>query len=118
MNTTEKVTLINGVFTPDEAKEVLLTLLNHKINFHRMRNFSSEERFGKPDPVSAKRLPALYESREQVLSILNDATTSGYKLEIESLVSIRKGEKIEAPVQEEVSSVSMPSADQEIVQLW
>lgn len=118
MTTTENVTLINGVFTPDEAKEVLLTLLNHKINFHRMRNFSSEERYGKPDPVSEKRLSELYESRDQVLSLLTNATASGYKLEIESLVSIRKGDKIEEPLPEEVYSMPVQSADRDIVQLW
>jgi hypothetical protein len=117
MNTQENVTLIKGVFTPDEAKEVLLTLLNHKINFHRMKNFSSEERFGKADPVSTKRLSELYESRRQVLSLLADASDSGHKLEIDSLVSIRKGAKIEPPVQEPVP-IAVTSVSQEISQLW
>lgn len=117
MNTNENVTLINGVFTPDEAKEVLLTLLNHKINFHRMRNFSAEERFGKPDPVSTKRLTELYESRKQVLSLLEEAASAGYKLEIESLVNIKKGEKIETPV-EAIPAPAAQSPSQEIVQLW
>lgn len=117
MNTNENVTLINGVVTPDEAKEVLLTLLNHKINFHRMRNFSAEERFGKPDPVSTKRLEELYESRKKVLSLLEDAASEGYKLEIESLVNIKKGEKMEAPV-EVISTPTTQTASQKIVQLW
>lgn len=117
MNTNENVTLINGVFTPDEAKEVLLTLLNHKINFHCMRNFSAEERFGKPDPVSTKRLEELYESRKQVLRLLEEAASEGYKLEIESLVNIKKGEKMEVPV-EALPTPAVQTASQEIVQLW
>lgn len=118
MNTNENVTLIDGVFTPEEAKEVLLTLLNHKINFHRMRNFSSEERFGKPDTASLKRLTELHKSRDQVISILDDATASGHTLEIASLVSIRKGTKMEKPAQKEISAAAVPSAQHDIIQLW
>ena len=117
MNTNENVTLINGVFTPDEAKEVLLTLLNHKINFHRMRNFSAEERFGKPDAISTKRLEELYQSRTQVLNLLDEAASAGYKLEIESLVNIKKGEKMEMPA-EAMPTPAAQTASQEIVQLW
>jgi len=118
MNTTENVTLINGVFTPQEAREVLLTLLNHKINFHRLRNFSSEERFGKKDEASTKRLKELDESRKQVLSLLADAESAGYKLEIESMINIRKGEKIEEPLQEEKSAITTKTVEDQIIQLW
>lgn len=117
MNTQENVTLVKGVFTPEEAKEVLLTLLNHKINFYRMKNFSSEERFGKADTGSTKRLSELYESRSQVVSLLANAASLGYKLEINSLINITQGEKIEQPVQEE-PSFATSTASQEIIQLW
>ncbi|NCT93461.1 MAG: hypothetical protein GXC72_03480 [Chitinophagaceae bacterium] len=118
MNSTENVKLINGVFTPDEAKEVLLTLLNHKINFHRMRNFSSEERLGEPDPASTKRLAELYKSREQVLALLDRVNTSGHKLVIESMVHIQLGEKME--LAENPSSLPPQGEikEQELIQLW
>lgn len=119
MNNTENITLINGVFTPDEAKEVLLALISNKIHFHEMRNFSSEERFGKPDPLSVKRLSELYESRKQVVGLLEEAASVGYKLEIESFINIRKGEKINQSVtDEEPSSVTADPSSQEILQLW
>ncbi len=119
MNTRENVTLINGAFTPDEAKEVLLALISNKIHFHQMRNFSSEERFGKPDPLSVKRLSELYESRKHVVSLLEEAASVGYKLEIESFINIRKGENMNQSVtDDEPSSVTAAPSSQEILQLW
>ena len=46
MTSTNNIKLIEGNFNPDEAKEVLLSLFNHKIQFHEAKNFSSEIRFG------------------------------------------------------------------------
>lgn len=119
MNNTENIVLVNGVFTPDEAKEVLLALIGNKIHFHQMRNFSSEERFGKPDPLSVKRLSELYESRKQVVSLLDEAASVGYKLEIESFINIRKGENMNQFVtDDEPSSVIADPSSQDILQLW
>ena len=52
MTSTNNIKLIEGNFNPDEAKEVLLSLFNHKIQFHEAKNFSSEIRFGVEDTVS------------------------------------------------------------------
>ena len=48
---------IEGEFTPQDAKEVLIDLYTSKINFHLMKNFSSSERFGKDDKTASKRIP-------------------------------------------------------------
>ncbi len=39
---------------PNEAQEILLQLLNSKINFHNLKNWSSRERFGKPTLIQSK----------------------------------------------------------------
>ena len=59
MKKTETLTMIDGNFTYDEAKEVLMNMFSSKINFHNMKNWSSEERFGKYDEIAQLRIPAL-----------------------------------------------------------
>ena len=72
MKKTEKIELIKGTFTPREAQEILLTLLNGKINFHNMKDFSSRERYGRPDEDSQLRLKHLKESRDRVISTFSE----------------------------------------------
>lgn len=67
MYKTETVNLINGTFAPEEAKELLLELLNSKINFHSRKNWSSQERFGKPELVSKQKMEYLAEARNKII---------------------------------------------------
>lgn len=66
MKKTETINLIDGTFTPSEAQGLLLSLLNSKINFHNKENWSSRERFGKPNAHSEQRLKKLMESRDKL----------------------------------------------------
>lgn len=76
MKKTETIDLIKGTFTPSEARDLLLDLLNSKINFHNKKDFSSRERFGKPDADSEQRLKHLMDSRTKVktffLQLINE----------------------------------------------
>lgn len=71
MKKTETIDLIKGTFTPGDARDILLDLLNNKINFHNMKTWSSRERFGKPDADSEQRLKQLEESRNKVGTLLS-----------------------------------------------
>ncbi len=62
--------LLNGTFTRKETKEILVTLFTNKIQFHRLKNFSHEERFGKSDPHAVERIPELKKTLEEILSLL------------------------------------------------
>ncbi len=72
MKKTETIVLIKGTFTPSEARDLLLDLLNSKINFHNRKDFSSRERFGKPDADSQQRLKHLMESLNKVKSLFSE----------------------------------------------
>jgi hypothetical protein len=85
---TETIELIKGTFPPDEAREILLQLLDSKINFHNRRNFSSRERFGKADPYSEQRLEHLTESRKKVLTLVSKSTDEGKTITINSTIEI------------------------------
>lgn len=70
-NNTHTTVLIEGEFLQNDARIILLQLLNSKINFHHMRKFSNEERFGKDREHSAKRLQALTKEKESLVAWLD-----------------------------------------------
>ena len=43
MSTTQKIQLVEGEFTVSEASDVVLSLLNEKINFHKLQRLSLSE---------------------------------------------------------------------------
>ncbi|MBW4361736.1 hypothetical protein [Flavobacterium taihuense] len=88
MKTTEKIILIDGNFSPTEAKELLMNLFINKINFHEKKNFSSHERYGKEDKTATRRIPELKESVETISQIITEATAQNQKIVITSTVNI------------------------------
>jgi hypothetical protein len=88
MKNTEKLTLIDGNFTYNEAKDILSNIISSKINFHNMKNWSSQERFGKDDEVAQKRIPALKKEMEKLQTILSEAKKHDKKLVLSSEINI------------------------------
>ncbi len=88
MKSTEKLTLIEGVFSAEETKEILTNMFSSKINFHHIKNWSSRERFGKDDEISKKRIPELQNDLQKLQEILLNAKHSNQKLVINSEVNI------------------------------
>ena len=80
--------LIEGEFTPQDAKEVLTNLYTSKLNFHLMKNFSSTERFGKSDETSNKKIPELKKSMMIISAIIEKATSKKKKLIVSATVNI------------------------------
>lgn len=88
MNKVEKLTLIEGDFIFDEAKEILINMFSSKINFHNIKNWSSQERFGKDDEIAQKRIPALRNEMKKLEEILLEAKAQNKKLMITSQINI------------------------------
>ena len=84
----ENIVLVNGTFTPGEAQELLLALMNSKINFHNTKDFSSRERFGKPDAHSQERLKHLKEARERVITGFSKLAEHGNEIKSVTLNSV------------------------------
>ena len=89
MNKTETVNLIKGTFAPEEAKELLFELLNSKISFHNRRNWSSKERFGKPDLFSQQKLAYLTEVRKKLETFLTKAIDQQKSITINSSIELK-----------------------------
>ncbi|WP_020604161.1 hypothetical protein [Spirosoma spitsbergense] len=89
MNKIEKLNLIEGNFSKEEAREILMSIFSSKINFHRLKNFSSQERYGKQDETAQKRLPELKKEIEKVLQIVSEAKSKNKRLLITSEIVIQ-----------------------------
>lgn len=88
MNKRESLQLIEGTFTDDEANEILMNIFLTKINFHEMKDFSSQERFGKQDEIAMKRIPALKTEIQKLKKILLEAKAQNKKLAVSSEINI------------------------------
>lgn len=84
---TERFTLIKGEFTSQEARDILLGMINYKINFHELRNFSSSIQNGTADQKSKTRAQELEETRNQMISFFN-GLDENCKLKITSKIII------------------------------
>ncbi len=84
----QKFKLIDGKFLPKESREILQSVFSSKIHFHQMKNFGSQERFGKDDKTALKRIPQLKNSIEKILKVIELAEKKGEQLEIKSEIVI------------------------------
>ena len=84
MESVQTLNLISGTLAPNEAKEILLEMIKSKINFHNLRNFSSEIRYNRPDLQSKRRIEELTEAKEILLDMISDAKRDSKKIKIEA----------------------------------
>lgn len=88
MNKTEQLNLIEGNFSNEEAKEILMSIFLTKINFHEKKIFSSQIRFGKDDEIAIDRIPKLKKETEKMLKIIAEAKLNDKRLLITSNINI------------------------------
>lgn len=81
--------LIEGCFSPKESREIIISVFNSKIQFHKIKNFSSQERFGKEDETAVNRIPELKKCMEELLVLLDEAEKHGQNLELNSMITIQ-----------------------------
>lgn len=85
---TRSINLIDGVFTTKEAKEILTSLYTSKIDFHKMKNFSHIERYGRPHSFSLTRIDSLRISLMKVLDAINEAEKNNKMMKVSSAIEI------------------------------
>lgn len=80
--------LIEGIFDPNEAKTLLNSLINNKISFHSLEDFSSQIRFNKDASHSKKRIEELNKMKGLIEEVIHLAETEKHTLEIECMIKI------------------------------
>jgi len=85
----QKIQLINGEFNPEDAKNIILSLINSKIQYHQLEIFSMQERFGIEATHSINRIEELKLTTRDVKEIIREAESLGLKLKVTSIVEIQ-----------------------------
>jgi len=94
--TVQKITLIDGFFTPSDAKDVMIALLNEKINFHKVKRLSITEGNIEDDCLyDSNRIDELIEAKQNAIDFFNQLDTSDSFLEIDSTIEIKVKQKSE-----------------------
>ena len=88
MNSNYNYKLIDGIFQPSEAKKVLLDLLNTKISYHKLDDFSNHIRFNTEISNSKNRIEELLKTSNAIKEIIELANQNGKQLKINSEIII------------------------------
>lgn len=82
--------LIDGEFSTEEAKTILMTLIENKIRFHQQENLSKDERYGNFNKSSNRRIDELRQTKVELATLIDDAKASGERLGINCIIQITR----------------------------
>jgi phage terminase large subunit GpA-like protein len=83
------VDLINSFFSKQDATELILGLMNYKIELHSNKMFSTQVKYGVEDEESKYRLERLTASLELLKAYLNETEDTHFKLTSEIKIEPR-----------------------------
>jgi len=83
-----KYKLIEGNFRPEDAKEILISIINNKIKYHELIAFSNHIRFNDDINSSQKRIEELTITKNAIENLTNMAIKEGKNLKIDSSILI------------------------------
>ncbi|MCH3884510.1 hypothetical protein [Tenacibaculum aquimarinum] len=86
---THKVQLVNGDFTATEAQEVVNSLLNEKISFHRLHRLGMTEANNDCDTsFDGSRISELRQEKEDFKAFYQEALAAGKKVRINGILNV------------------------------
>lgn len=85
----QKVQLVEGTFSFEEAADVLFSLLMHKIKFHSLQILNDQTLTNDELGRSKLRIEELKESKKLVKDMILISRDEGYYLEIDSAINIK-----------------------------
>jgi len=86
---TQKIQLVKGDFTPSEASDVIMSLINQKINFHKLQRLQMWEGNHKcnTDHLDG-RIEELEKEKEYAREFINSFRGLGQNLKINGILEI------------------------------
>jgi hypothetical protein len=86
---TQKIQLVKGDFTPSEASDVIMSLINEKINFHKLQRLQMWEgnHKCKTDQLDG-RIGELEKEKEIAREFINNSRGLGQNLRINGILEI------------------------------
>ncbi len=80
--------LISGVFSPDEARQVLMSLIEYKISFHQRNIWSHRERLGTTDTFAEQRIVELENTKSDLDALVKQLLDTDTQLSINCDIDI------------------------------
>lgn len=88
-DTTQKIQLVDGVFTVSEASDVVLSLLNEKINFHKLQRLSlCEGHQNANTKFPDERIAELEHEKSVAKEFFAQARSKGNTIKIDGILNI------------------------------
>ncbi|MEZ4686035.1 MAG: hypothetical protein R3B47_08190 [Bacteroidia bacterium] len=85
----QTIQLVKGIYTPDEASDVLLSLLDEKINFHKVHRLKLwEGNHNYPGEVLNARIQELEQEKVTARQMVAMAKTAGKKIRISGVLEM------------------------------
>jgi len=88
METKVDLLLIDGTFSPEDAKEVLMNVFASKIQFHELKNLRALLSTSGEDQTSILRVQQLKKTIEEFNLVLQKANENGMELSIKSHIEV------------------------------
>ena len=87
--TTQKIDLIDGIFTASEASDIINSVLKVKINFHKLSRLSINEGNHKDEcKFDSGRIAELINEQQIAKDFFTQARLDGKKLKMRSVIQI------------------------------
>lgn len=80
--------LIEGDFSSQDAKTVLMSVINSKVNFHNLNAFSEFVKNSETCETSKRRISELSKASEDILKLIEESEKKGMKLKINGDISV------------------------------
>ncbi len=84
----ENIRLVEGVFTPSEAADVLLSLVNDKIKFHTVQLLNLRDGYQEDTTHSEQRIDQLKLAKNRIKDLVIKARNEGYDIQIDGTIQI------------------------------
>ena len=89
VKTKQKINLIDGTFTASEASDIINSVLNVKINFHKIHRLSIREGNESDEcKLDNGRIDELLNEQEIAKAFFSQARLKGKKLKMSSIINI------------------------------
>lgn len=85
----QKIQLVKGTFSPNEASEIMMSLIEKKINFHKIQKLQLREKNHKfnTDDIDS-RIRQLRKEKEVAKAVIALTTDKNVKLKIDGVLEI------------------------------
>ncbi len=87
---TLEIELINGDFSADDTRDLLLNIIANKIQFHAVKSIENWEKNTLSDKKSNQRIEELQQSRAEILSMLNQSMENDSRFRIHAIIQLVK----------------------------